>query len=77
MKAEMESPELEMRGVIVTSETPEEAAILTKIWTGKGSLVGFGRLSQGVVCLTVAPALEDEAAPRQEPKIGGGKPPDG
>lgn len=77
MRAELENRELEGRGVIITSETPEEAEVLKKIWTRHGSPVAFGRLPQGVVLLTVAPALDEEtpeAAPRQEPKIGGRKP---
>jgi len=67
MKASLEAEEVEYRGVILESETPEEKEILAKIWTGHGRPVMFHQMMGGQVYqvyLVIAPTPQGEDIPR-------------
>ena len=58
MKAVIEMAPLQHPGVVVESETPEEAQRLKDIWCGHGGIVEFNRLPDGSVSLVIAPSTE-------------------
>lgn len=60
MKAELETKELQNRGVSLTSETPEEAQMLTNLWNQKARPAAWARLPDGNVQLCIAPSPEKE-----------------
>lgn len=56
MKVELENKDaLDLPGVQLTSETPEEAQRLMDIWNGHGALSSLARLPGGIIELCVAP----------------------
>lgn len=59
MKAELESKELERRGVKLTSETLEEKSVLNNLWLHFGRVVAMGRKDNGTLTILIAPT-EDE-----------------
>lgn len=60
MKMRMETLPTENPGIIITSETTEEAQRLKDIWSGHGAIVSFMRYPDHSIELIVAPT----------PKIG-------
>ena len=54
MKAKLETA-LEHPGVILESETPEDAQRLNDIWNGHGGLAEWTRLPGGNISLAIAP----------------------
>jgi hypothetical protein len=61
MKAKLETAPLEHPGVILESETPEEAQRLNDIWNGHGEIAEWSRLPGGNISLSIAPSAEKEA----------------
>jgi len=61
MKAYLETTEVEYRGVILESETPEEKEVLASIWNNRGRAVARGRLMGNQVRIVIA----------QTPELGG------
>ena len=59
MKVELETIELQNRGVELESETEEEANILFRLWADKGRPVEFTRLPTGIR-LSIAPSAAEE-----------------
>ena len=55
MKAELETKELQNRGVSLISETEEEAQMLTDLWNNKARPAAWGRLPDGNNKLDIAP----------------------
>ena len=55
MKASLEVRDVEYRGVILESETPEEKEVLERIWLGNARVVALERLLNGQVKIAVAP----------------------
>ena len=58
MKAELESKEINNRGVILTSETEEEKQMLTKLWNQKAAPAMLTRSDDGQMEIIIAPAPE-------------------
>jgi len=63
MKAILEAAPLEHPGVILESETLEEAQRLNDIWNGHGGLAAWSRLSDGNISLVIAPSAEEDTKP--------------
>jgi hypothetical protein len=63
MKGTLETLPLEHPGVILESETPEEAQRLNDIWNGHGGLAEWSRLPGGNISLVIAPSTEKETKP--------------
>jgi len=59
MKAKLEMAPLEHPGVILESETPEEAQRLNDIWNGHGGVAEWSRLEGGNISLVIAPSAEE------------------
>ena len=55
MKAELESKEINNRGVILTSETEEEKQMLTKLWNQKAAPAMLTRSDDGQMEIIIAP----------------------
>jgi len=55
MKASLEAKQIEYRGVLLESETPEEKEVLKRIWSGQGRPVEIARLLNNQVKLVIAP----------------------
>lgn len=54
MKADLEVRDVEYRGVVLESETPEEKEVLERIWSGHGRPVALERLMNDQVKLVIA-----------------------
>ncbi len=61
MKVRLEDKTVEHRGIIVTSETEEEKAVLTNLWTQLGRPAIFSRDGTSV-SITIAPTPEEPSA---------------
>lgn len=59
MKVQLEDPEIQHRGILVTSENEEEKQVLKNIWCQKGRPASFGRVGDSV-SITIAPTPEEE-----------------
>lgn len=62
MNIKFESEEIETRGLILTSETPDEAQMLLSLWVNRGHIAGFERLQDKNYSLTIAPKAEEKDA---------------
>ncbi len=58
MKAILETGALEHPGVIIESETPEEAQRLNDIWCGHGGLAEWTKLPGGNISIVIAPSAD-------------------
>jgi hypothetical protein len=63
MKVELESPEVLARGVQITSETPEEKAVLQEIWVTAGGAAFSSREKGGNIKLVICPHILRESWP--------------
>ncbi|MDP2727033.1 MAG: hypothetical protein Q8P59_05780 [Dehalococcoidia bacterium] len=61
MKAELESKEIQSRGVSLTSETEEEKQVLTNLWNQNVRLAMFSSEKDGNVEIIIATGPEREA----------------
>ena len=60
MIAKLETGPLTNPGVIIESETPEEARRLNEIWNGHGGIAEWIRLPGNNIRLAIAPSPEDK-----------------
>jgi hypothetical protein len=58
MKVELETIPVEHPGVILESETPEEAQRLNDIWNGHGGLAEWSKMPSENIRLVIAPSAE-------------------
>jgi len=61
MKAILETAPLEHPGVIIESETPEEAQRLNDVWCGHGGLAAWDKLPGGNIRIVIAPSPEEDS----------------
>jgi len=60
MKAKIEVEPLEYPGIIIESETLEEAQRLNDIWNKHGGIAEWNRLPDNNISLVIAPCPEDD-----------------
>jgi len=59
MQAKQESDDIKHKGVILTSETPEDIQMLLGLWLRQCQPVEFQRYSEFKVAVTIAPLVEE------------------